>query len=67
MGNLAKYNTDKVKISLQTKLHVVNVIKQDIGLVCHSSKPVNKVTEQENGPYFLGFAHNTKRQQNNEW
>lgn len=60
VGNVAKYNTDKVKIALQTKLHAISVIKQAIGLVSRNSKPVNKVTEQENKPYFLGFVHNAK-------
>lgn len=49
-----------MKIALQTKLLAVSLIKQDIGPVCCSSKPVNKVTEHENEPYFLGFAHNAK-------
>lgn len=60
VGNVAKYNTDKVKIALQTKLHAISVITQDIGLVCRSSKPVNKVTEHENKPYVLCFVHNAK-------
>ncbi len=34
MGNVAKYNTDKMKIALQTKLHAISVIKQDIGPEC---------------------------------